>query len=110
MRVYALYPSCLGGLRFEQLLETARQEGMVVVDAWKLSMVVHASIALFGTGAQRSRVIQRWAEAGNTLMRRSFPVWSIRTDTPREHWADVVAAESLQAAKIHYRYSQMEVK
>ena len=81
---------------------------MTVIDAWKVGMCVHASIAVSGTQRQKAATVAKWSSRGNNLMRRSFPVWKINCNIPRDRWFDVEEAERKAAWQIHSVYSRME--
>jgi hypothetical protein len=89
---WARYPSILGGLCFDGLIEVARSNGMQVIGAFKAGWCVSASLALYGTSDQMAAVEAEWARAGNKLCRRRGKggslTWRIATDRPRDQWVD----------------------
>ena len=72
-----------------QLVTVARRNGMEIIDAFRASMHVHNSIALYGTPEALSRTTEAWIAAGHDVeSRKRSWYWPVSSALPRERWVE----------------------
>ncbi len=91
------YPSIFGAMGLHELVQVARDHGMVLICGCKPDMHCRAEIGLYGTPEMMALVEDIWEAAGNDKKKPGERgVFGVNLDIAQEDWVDVQQAAAIR--------------